>query len=87
MPWFWPFAALGCKLDLKTIRVPLYLLAGEQDDITTKEQAFNAASLVGTPARDIEKKLVPGGRIGLFMGTRTLAETWPEIGRWISARG
>ncbi|MGH8747429.1 MAG: alpha/beta fold hydrolase [Burkholderiales bacterium] len=80
------FVALGRKLDLKTIRVPLYLLAGAQDDITTKEQAFNAASLVGTAARDIEKKLVPGGHIGLFMGARTLAEAWPGIGRWIAAR-
>ncbi|MFZ1910639.1 MAG: alpha/beta fold hydrolase [Burkholderiales bacterium] len=81
------FVALGRKLDLKAIRVPLYLLAGEQDDITTKEQVFNAAALVGTPGGNVVSNLVPGGHIGLFMGTRTLADTWPEIGRWIAARG
>jgi poly(3-hydroxybutyrate) depolymerase len=80
------FVALGRKLDLKAIRVPLYLLAGDQDDITTKEQVFNAAALVGTPASEIVKKLVPGGHIGLFMGARTLAEAWPGIGAWIAAR-
>jgi poly(3-hydroxybutyrate) depolymerase len=81
------FVALGRKLDLRSIRVPLYLLAGAEDDITTKDQVFNAAALVGTPAGEIVKKLVPGGHIGLFMGTRTLLEAWPEIGRWIVAQG
>jgi len=80
------FVALGRKLDLNAIRVPLYLLAGAQDDITTTEQVFNAATLVGTPAAEIVKKLVPGGHIGLFMGARTLAQAWPGIGRWLAAR-
>jgi len=30
---------------------------------------------------------VPGGHIGLFMGGRTLRETWPRIGKWIAAGG
>jgi poly(3-hydroxybutyrate) depolymerase len=80
------FVALGRRLDLKAIRVPLYLLAGAQDDITTKEQVFNAAALVGAPRERIESKLVPGGHIGLFMGARTLTETWPAIGAWIAAQ-
>jgi len=38
----------------------------------------------------IRKKLVPGGHIGLFMGSRTLRETWPSIAVWLksaAARG
>ncbi len=77
------FVALGQKISLKTIKVPLYLLAGENDDITTREQVFNAAHLVGTPGDDIVKKLVPGGHIGLFMGSHTLQHAWPDIGAWI----
>ena len=77
------FAALGRKLDLGDIRSPLYLLAGDSDDITTKEQVFNAEKLVGTPRKEVVKKLAPGGHIGLFMGSRTLAETWPGIAGWI----
>jgi len=77
------FVALGRRLDLKDIEVPLYLLAGDDDDITTQEQVFAAETLVGTPPDRIAKKLAPGGHIGLFMGSHTLADTWPEIGRWI----
>lgn len=79
------FVALGRKLDLRHITCPLYLLAGEGDDITTVEQVLNAAKLVGTPADQIQQKTVPGGHIGLFMGARTLKEHWPPIARWIAA--
>jgi poly(3-hydroxybutyrate) depolymerase len=77
------FVALGQTISLRDIKVPLYLLAGESDDITTKEQVFNAEELVGTPKHEIVKKLVPGGHIGLFMGSHTLQHVWPEIGAWI----
>ena len=81
------FVALGRVIDLKAIRIPLYLLAGADDDITTKEQVFNAAALVATPESEIVKTLVPGGHIGLFMGSHTLAGAWPEIGRWLARPG
>jgi polyhydroxyalkanoate depolymerase len=77
------FVALGQTISLKDIKVPLYLLAGESDDITTKEQVFNAEKLVATPEHEIVKRLVPGGHIGLFMGSQTLLHVWPEIGAWI----
>ena len=77
------FVALGQTISLRDIKVPLYLLAGESDDITTKEQVFNAEKLVGTPANEIVKKLVPGGHIGLFMGSHVLQHVWPEIAVWI----
>lgn len=62
-------------MDLRDITCPVYLLAGESDDITTREQVFDADQYLGTPKRLIEKKVVPGGHIGLFMGARTLQET------------
>ena len=80
------FIGLGRQLSLKDIKVPLYILAGEADDITTREQAFAAEHLVGTPRSGIVKKTVPGGHIGLFMGSKTLAEVWPEIGHWMKGR-
>jgi polyhydroxyalkanoate depolymerase len=79
------FIGLGRRLDLHDIHCPLYLLAGESDDITTREQVFDAAGLVGTPADRIRQRLVPGGHIGLFMGSQTLERTWPEIARWVGA--
>jgi len=44
---------------------------------------FDADKYLGTPKGLIEKKLVPGGHIGLFMGSRNLKETWPSIAQWI----
>lgn len=79
------FVGLGRRLSLADVTCPLYLLAGEADDITTREQVFDAEKYVGTPRHGIVKKLVPGGHIGLFMGSRTLREAWPDIARWIAA--
>jgi len=81
------FVGLGVPLDLKSITCPVYLLAGEADDITTKEQVFGAEGLLGTEKDRITKALVPGGHIGLFMGSRTLKTAWPEITRWIGEMG
>ncbi len=79
------FVGLGRRLSLEHITCPVYLLAGASDDITTREQVFDAEKYLGTPKDRIEKKLVPGGHIGLFMGSRTLKEAWPAIARWISS--
>lgn len=80
------FVALGKRITLKDITVPVYLLAGEDDDITPKEQVFGAAALLGTPKERIVSELAPGGHIGLFMSARTLRENWMRIGRWIVAQ-
>lgn len=80
------FVALGRTIDLRTITVPVFLLAGDADDITPAAQVFAARALLGTPREQIVQQLVPGGHIGLFMGSRTLAEVWPGVGRWIAAQ-
>jgi len=77
------FIGLGRRLNLKAITCPVYLLAGESDDITSREQVFDAEKYLGTPKERIEKRLVPGGHIDLFMGSQTLKETWPLVARWI----
>ncbi len=75
--------ALGQTISLKDITIPVYLLAGEDDEITPAAQVFNAAQYLGTPAAALVQKLVPGGHIGLFMVRRTLGATWPEICQWL----
>lgn len=77
------FVALGKKISLKDITIPVYMLAGGDDDITPAEQVCDAAKYLGTPALDMVKNTVPGGHIGLFMGQKTLQETWPVICKWI----
>lgn len=77
------FVALGKTISLKDITIPIYMLGGEADDITPPEQVFRAEDLLGTPKKDMAKKLVPGGHIGLFMGSKTLKTAWPEISKWV----
>jgi poly(3-hydroxybutyrate) depolymerase len=77
------FKGLGRTLSLREIQCPVYLLAGADDDITTREQVFNAVQYLGTPAHNVTQTLAPGGHIGLFMGTRTLRDYWPKIAQWI----
>lgn len=77
------FVGLGKKLNLKDIRHPLYLLAGERDDITPVEQVFNAENYVGTNKAIIQKEIADGGHIGLFMGHKPLEENWSRIVEWI----
>jgi poly(3-hydroxybutyrate) depolymerase len=81
------FEGLGRRLSLRDVTCPVYLLAGERDDITPREQVFNADKYLGTPKNLIARALVPGGHIGLFMGRRTLREHWPAIARWIAGDG
>lgn len=68
------FVGLGKTVDPRSITCPLYLLAGEQDDITPKEQVFNAEQYFGTAKTRVMKDLAKGGHIGLFMGTKALSE-------------
>jgi poly(3-hydroxybutyrate) depolymerase len=77
------YVGLGRTLSLRDIRCPLYLLAGDSDDITTREQVFAARGLVGTDPARIVQTVAPGGHIGLFMGGKTLRHQWPVIGQWI----
>lgn len=77
------FKGLGKTLDPRSIYCPLYLLAGEQDDITPKEQVFSAEKNFGTSPNLITKDLAEGGHIGLFMGNKALLNNWPRIAAWI----
>ncbi len=79
------FVGLGRKLSLGDIKCPVYLLAGEMDDLTPKEQVLNAEEHLGTEKNEIIKDLANGGHIGLFMGTKPLTENWPRIADWIKS--
>jgi poly(3-hydroxyalkanoate) synthetase len=78
------FVALGRKVDLRSVRAPMYLLAGKDDEVVDPEQLFAAARLTSTPAGCVEMETAPCGHLGLFMGAHTMAGAWPRIGRWLS---
>jgi poly-beta-hydroxyalkanoate depolymerase len=72
------YVALGKELSLQDVRCPVYLLAGDEDDITPAEQVFNAEAFLGTPKAQIAKTLAPGGPHRVVHGSpiarRELAE-------------
>jgi poly(3-hydroxybutyrate) depolymerase len=76
--------ALGHRIDLARVRVPLFLLAARDDDVVAPEQVFATEARVGTAASEIETAIAPCQHLGLFMGARTLRTIWPRIARWLN---
>lgn len=77
------FAALGRAIDLKDVKVPVFLLAGLDDVVVPVAQAFATAKLVGTPPASVTARAEPSDHLGLFMGARTHADAWPRIAEWL----
>lgn len=77
------FVALGKKIDLSLLRLPIYLLAGSTDQVVAPEQLLAVERLVGTPAASLRHAVAPCDHLSLFMGKRTLEAYWPGIVRWM----
>jgi poly(3-hydroxybutyrate) depolymerase len=77
------FIALGQKIDLKKLKTPLFMLAATDDELAAAQQLFAAEDLVSTAPQNLRKALASCRHLGLFMGKRTLEDTWPNIVRWI----
>jgi poly(3-hydroxybutyrate) depolymerase len=69
----------GEVVDLRRIKCPLYLLAGEKDHITPPAQVFALGDFASTPADNVTTRTTSGGHLGLFMGGEALREHWPPI--------
>ncbi len=77
------FEALGQRIDLAAIKIPIFLLAAREDELVAPPQLFAAAHLVGTAPHDVQQVTVAGRHVSLFIGKRTLTATWPSIARWL----
>ena len=77
------FVALGQRIELSRLRLPIYLLAGSVDEVVAPEQLLALERLVGTPPEHLRHEVAPCNHLGLFMGRRTLEEYWPRIARWL----
>ena len=67
----------GDTVSLRSITCPVFLLGGEEDDITPWQQVHNMRHAVGSP--QVRWYLAPGGHIGLFIGRQAQAEYWTPI--------
>jgi poly(3-hydroxybutyrate) depolymerase len=78
------FVALGQKVDLSHLRLPMYLLAGSEDEVVAAEQLLAVERLVATQPDYLRREIAPSDHLGLFMGKRTLEEYWPRIAHWMN---
>ena len=67
----------GTTVSLRGITCPVFLLGGEQDDITPWQQVHNMRYAVGSSL--VRWYLAPGGHMGLFIGRQSQAEYWTPI--------
>jgi Poly(3-hydroxyalkanoate) synthetase len=76
------FTALGRRIDLASVKAPIYLLrrATIRWLHPLRPWRFGIWSEPGQPQFNA---LAPGEHLGLFMGRRTLANEWREIGSWL----
>ena len=79
------FVALGRRIDLAEVRVPVFLLAGADDIVVPRDQAFATAPLLGTRPAWLERACEPCGHLSLFMGRTALSHSWRRIARWLHA--
>jgi poly(3-hydroxyalkanoate) synthetase len=79
------FVALGRRIDLAELRLPVFLLAGADDIVVPRDQAFATAPLLGTRPAWLERACEPCGHLSLFMGRRALSHSWRRIARWLQA--
>jgi poly(3-hydroxyalkanoate) synthetase len=79
------FVALGRRIDLAEVRVPVFLLAGADDIVVPRDQAFATARLLGTQSAWLERACEPCGHLSLFMGRKVLSHSWRRVARWLQA--
>ncbi|MGY2902836.1 alpha/beta fold hydrolase [Bradyrhizobium sp. URHC0002] len=79
------FVALGRRIDLAEVRVPVFLLAGADDIVVPRDQAFATAPLLGTRPAWLERACEPCGHLSLFMGRDALSHSWRRVARWLQA--
>ena len=77
------FVALGSRIDLAEVRVPMFLLAARDDELVSVDQLFAIVDLVGTSDTCIEKAIEPCGHLSLFLGAKTLEGSWQRIASWL----
>ena len=77
------FIALGRRIDLTCIRVPIFLLAACNDQVVAPAQTLAVRHLVGTSPGAIHCAVSLCEHLGLFMGSRTLANEWHDVGCWL----
>lgn len=78
------FTALGQRINLANLKVPIFLLAAGEDELVAPAQLFAVERLAGTEPHNLRKAVAPCRHVGLFMGKRILRDIWPDVVHWLA---
>jgi poly(3-hydroxyalkanoate) synthetase len=76
---------MGSRVDLAKIHQPVYLVAGQKDDITPPVQLFSIKKHVSSWI--VEEHTVDAGHIGVFMGSAVIRNFWAGLFQKLSLNG
>ncbi|MCA9191282.1 MAG: class III poly(R)-hydroxyalkanoic acid synthase subunit PhaC [Planctomycetales bacterium] len=68
------------QVDLKNITCPLLLLAAEFDHLVHPQSTYGLIPQVSS--KDIEKKEIHAGHVGLAVSSKAHKQFWPEVAKW-----
>lgn len=71
-------------IDLRRIKAPLLLIAAESDDLVSPESTIAAREHVGSS--EVKVITVPGGHVGLCIGSQAHKKLWPSAAGWLAGR-
>ncbi|MCA9217302.1 MAG: DUF3141 domain-containing protein, partial [Planctomycetales bacterium] len=71
-------------IDLQRVECPLLLLAATFDHLVRPESTFDVVPHVGS--KDVEKKEIQAGHVGLVVSSRAHKTFWPEVAQWFTER-
>jgi poly(3-hydroxyalkanoate) synthetase len=77
------FVALGRRIELANLAIPVFLIAGREDSLVSADQLLATARLIGTPEKEIETAIEPCGHLSLFLGRETLTHVWRRVAAWL----
>jgi poly(3-hydroxyalkanoate) synthetase len=79
------FVALGRRIVLSDVCVPIFLLAARDDELVSQQQLFATSRLVGTPKNHLMTRTEPCGHLSLFLGKEVLETAWNQIADWLQS--
>lgn len=71
------------RIDLRSMRLPVLAVAGEDDVLAPREAVHHVADLLeGAP--EIRLETAPGGHLGALTGMRARETTWRHLDEWLA---
>jgi len=74
----------GAIADLSTIKSNLLVFAGDRDTLVPASIAGRVLDLVASKDKDF--RVVPGGHMGVILGSKAMKSVWEPSARWLASR-